>query len=454
MPTTPPTSAELITAASARTLSIWTPALIRAAEAQAGHGNLMLAADLVEGLIFADDRAPAVGRTRSDALFGLRPTFEPGSEGDGRRHGRVVKAMEGGEDYWSIFPTAISKQIFTWGLFLGVAPVRLNWWETLPVSKRRVVRQRKGRHVPVAELWHPRDLRLDPIDQAWKMRLAGGRERVITPGDGEWMLFTPYGPFRPWTMAPWRGLARWLLLKQLGIGDWGRHGEQASQTVVETDKEVKTTPELRKELASTLKGAGANAKVVLPPGMHARRLENTSSGDLYRQQGEAADKADAVALLGHAINAESGSANTGAQASEGIRLDIRMGDAEVWSEFTRDGGLTWWAEINFGDPELAPWACYPAKKPDALASKGAGYKALGDGLQALRAADPAVDVHKLLEDEQLPLLTPEQAAAAAAARAPSPPPPLAPAAPQSTDPAAPAPGKATTQATTQDAPHG
>lgn len=429
--TLPPSTTELLSAASARTLTSWTPPLVRAAESLAGTGNLRLAADLIEGLLFGDDRAPAVGRTRTDALFGLRPTFEAGGDGDGRRQGRVVKAIEGGEDYWEIFPTALSKQIFTWGLFLGVAPVRLAWWETLPISKRRVVRQRKGRFVPSVELWHPRDLRQDPHDGQWKLRLAGGEERIIRHGDGEWMLFTPYGPFRPWTMAPWRGLAKWALLKQLGIGDWGRHGEQASQTVIETDKDIDVTPELRKQLIGELKNSGANAKILLPRGMRARRLENTASGDLYRLQSESADKADAVALVGHAINAEAGGANTGAQASENIRLDIRLSDAEIWSEFTHDGALVWWALLNFGSRDLAPWACYPVRKPDALATKGTGYKAIGEGLRALKAADPAVDVHKLLQDEQFPMLTPEQIAQEAAearARGPLP----APEAPKST----------------------
>ena len=85
-----------------------------------------------------------------------------------------------------------------------------------------------GRLVPTIEFWHPQHLRWDSKNRRWLIRVGdyGATEVEVTPGVDGWLLFTPYGQDRPWSLGIWRGLARWWLLKSYSIDDAGRHSEK------------------------------------------------------------------------------------------------------------------------------------------------------------------------------------------------------------------------------------
>lgn len=404
-----PLDIAVVHAPPARTSLIWSRELMQVAEWQADTGRLRLAADLCEALL-GDDRIQAVLRTRVQALLGLAPTFEATS-GDGRRRGRVGRALEQGEDWWALCPVEESALFLSWGLLLGVALGRLEWWEDRPwvpvpglpgYALQDAPRLRKGRLVPTIKFWHPRFLRFDGQVNAWFATLADGREQLVTPGENGWLLFTPYGRTRPWSTAPWRGLKAWWLLKHRGIEDWDRHAEKGARLFVESAEEA--TPEQRRQLGGELEDAGADAVTVLPAGFKADLLEGKATGELYKSMAEAADKAAAVTLLGHANNAEPGDSNTGSTAGENLRYDLANFDAEVWGAFAHDQVLQPYAGANFGDPDLAQYPVYPIKKPDELGQRGAGYKALGEGLTALKAAEPRTDVTLIAERHDVPLL--------------------------------------------------
>jgi hypothetical protein len=426
--TTPRDDHRLVRAPSGRTYMCWSRGLIQVAEMQADIGSLRLAADLCEALL-GDDRIQTAFRTRVHALLGLTPTFSA-SSGDGRRHGRVGKALEQGEDFWEICPVDESALFLTWGLLLGVAVGRLEWWEDRPwqpvpglpgysFQEAPQVRMHKGRVVPRIKFWHPRFLRYDARINAWFARTADGVEEVVTPGQNGWLLFTPYGRTRPWSTASWRGLKDWWLLKHRGMEDWGHHSEKGAIFFVSAAE--KATPEQRNQMGSQLNEAGGDPAVVAPHGYQAQLFESKATGELYGGQVQAADAAFAANVLGHANNAEVKGAQTGATAGENVRYDLATFDAEVWSAFVHDQVIRPYAEANYGDPELAQWPIYPVKKPDELAQRGGGLKALGEGVTALEAANDRVDGAKILEAAGIPLLSDadlEKKRAEAAARAP------------------------------------
>lgn len=450
-----PPDDKIIHVPPARTALVWSGELMQVAEIQADVGHLRLAADLCEALL-GDDRIQAVLRTRVQALLGLTPTFEA-SSGDGRRHGRVGKALEQGEDFWELCPVGESALFLTWGILLGVALGRLEWWEDRPwspvpgvpgtsIQDKPRARMRHGRLTPTLKFWHPRFLRHDPRVNAWFARTASGAEELVTPGQNGWLLFTPYGRTRPWSTAPWRGLKEWWLLKHRGIEDWGRHSEKGAHIFVEGAEH--SNPEERNQIGQSMSEAGRDAVTVTPHGYVANLLESKATGDLYKSQAEAADTAAAVTVLGHANNAEVKGANTGATAGENVRYDLAAFDAETWSAFVHDQAVVPYAAANFGDPELAQWPSYPVPKPDAMAQRGAGLKAMGDGVQALQAASDRVDTDKILEGAGLPMLSEADLArkrAEAAAKAPPALPPAPPAGPAAPQPPAPAKGQADPQ---------
>lgn len=440
MPPSPPAHTQVLHVPATRTFRCWTHELIQLAELQADRGDLRLAADLCEALL-GDDRLQGVLRTRSQALFGLQPTFEATS-GDGRRHARVGKALEQGEDWWRLCPVDESKLFFAWGILLGVALGRLEWWEERPwkpvpgipgtfLQDKPRARMHRGRLTPTIKLWHPRCLRFHAEAGIWIARLDDGTEEWVTPGKNGWLLFTPYGLTRPWSTAPWRGAAAWWLMKHRAMEYWERHGEKGAHIFLESSEHA--NPDERGKIGEQMADAGQDAVTVAPHGYRANLLESRATGDLYDKQIASADTAVAVLLLGHANNAEVKGANTGATAGENIRFQITADDAEGWAAFTHDQVLAPYAEANYGDPELAQWPLYPVPKPDEAAKRGAGLKALGDGVKALKTADAAVDTRRILEANHIPLLTPEQMAKEAEearARAPQ----LAPTAPSKNDP--------------------
>lgn len=365
-----------------RTFTTWTPALVRAAELQADGGNLRLAANLCDWIL-SDDRVQGTVQTRVQALLGLEPTFE--ASGDKRRSKRVVKALEAGEDWWESYPEDQLGLMLSWGIVLGVAPMRHN-----PV----IDEDHGGRMLPKPEFWHPQHLRQDNFTREWKIRVqssptGGTHEETLEPGDGTWILHTPYGPNRPWSQGIWRGLSRWVLLKYLAMQDWARHSENAGELVVTSDKEVESTLKQRKELSEDIYQRGRESVVVLPPGFKMDLVASpANSHQIYEAQIHLANTAIAITVRGGNATTElkEGSlAGTEAQERLGDHAKLEF-DAQSVTTTIHDQSLDYWALWNFGNASLAPWPVYPTKPKRDLGRKAeATTKAVeaGKGVMSL-----------------------------------------------------------------------
>jgi len=380
-----------------RTYRLWTVDLVRLAESSADAGNLSRAADLCDALL-GDDRIPALLQTRAQGLFGLVPTFE--ASGDGRRRNRAVRALEAGEDWCSLCPETEGAQILVWGLLLGLAPGELRWYDDEGKSLRR-----DGRHVPELRFRHPKHLRHDATLRRWFLTVENGQEVPFTPGDGHWFLFAPYGLHRPWQHGAWRGLARWWLLKQYAIADWGEHGERGASLFVESELEADSTRELRRQLAQDLSQMASQGVCVLPPGFSAKLAEITANTTaIYQAQVETADTAAAIRILGHNLTSKvDGGSFAAAETGDGIRLDLRKFDAESWSTATHTQALVHWAGVNFGAPSLAPWPAYPVEPKADKKKVAEELEVLSRALVQLDKAPDYVDKKLVLEERGVPL---------------------------------------------------
>ena len=74
---------------------------------------------------------------------------------------------------------------------------------------------------PGFDVIHPSSLTFDQDKRRWLVRQKDGTDLEVTPGDGTWLLYTPYGSKRPWARGAWRSLSRWWMLKEFGRDDWG-----------------------------------------------------------------------------------------------------------------------------------------------------------------------------------------------------------------------------------------
>ena len=388
---------------SVRQATTWTPALVRSALVNADGGYLRQAADLCDELL-GDDRCGGVFETRVGGLLGLDLTFEEGIVRPRKAQKRAVDevrspqvvALEDDGDWWTLFPEGELYQILVWGLLLGVCPARLKWPEKADA---------RGRLVPTAEWWHPRTLRYDWTQRKWFIRTGDSATEVeLTPGEDGWLLFCPYGAFRPWAQGLWRGLARWWLLKSYAIDDWGRHSENASK-VVAADEAGKSSKDQRRELASDLYECARDAVVVLPPGFSMKLVEATAhTRRSYEAQKDAADAAFAISVLGQNLttNVEGGSF---AAAKVHSKVEARRvsNTAEGASTFTHEQGLKPYAEVNWGNEDLAPWALWDVDPPEDAKAKAETIKTIAEAASMFNNLGIRLDPEQLRLDYGVPI---------------------------------------------------
>lgn len=385
---------------SVRVFTQWTPQLIQAAEISADSGNLTQAAKVCAWLL-TDDRIRGCLNARIQALLGLVPSFE--KSGDKRRSGRAVKALEAGEDFWVSYPEDELWLMTAWGLLLGAAPLR---------HVPKYVEGHDGRLLPCPEFWHPAaGLRQDLATREWKIRVAKsgldfGEEETITPGDGTWILHTPFGKHRPWELGLWKCLAWWKLLKDYGRGDWARHMEKGSLLVLTQAANIQNSPAqlsdskgVRDDSALALYQRGKDAVAALPVGKDLKLVE--AKGEAYKLYSASADAAnDAFAVCirgGNLTSSVEGGSKAAAEVQErtGDFVNLRW-DAETTANTLHSQSLPVWAQWNFGDKSLAPWPNYPVAPQRNL-------KNFADTITAFTVAIDAVELLGFEVDRQAAL---------------------------------------------------
>lgn len=375
---------------SVRCATVWSPALVKAALIQADSGQFRTLADLCDWIL-ADDRVGAVCQTFVGGVLGLPITFEP--SGDGRRKGRAVKALEAEEDWWKIVPEDEAFQIYSWARLMG-----FQWAHLEHVTQN-------GRVLPCLRFWHSRNVRFDWETRKWFTRVGdAGHEVEMVDGGGEWVLFAPYGRFRPWAHGLWRGTGLWCLLKSYARDDWGRHGEKASTLVAESPQG--TSPEFRKALVADLYSIGRNAVAAPPGGVKLQLLEATANTrDIYLAQVEAANTAIAVSWLGQNLTTE---VKEGSFAAAQIHGRIEGQRIRAFCEFeattVRERVLTRWAELNFGNRDLAPWPVRNTEVPEDGKVVAEIAKTRAEAYAAMKTAGVTIDPEEWFERGQLKIL--------------------------------------------------
>lgn len=384
-PATPkaPTDTSGVVEPSVRIFTQWTPALIRSAVLMADGGSLYQLANLCEWVL-ADDRVKSTLGTRINALLGLEPTFA--ANGDKRRSNRAVKALDAGEDWWTAYPESEVGQLLRWGLVLGVAPARHNWTKA---------DDHQGRDLPMPEFWHPQHLRFDWPSRQWFTRVAqigtasGFTEVVLEPGDGEWILHTPFGKNRPWSLGLVLALAPLVLLKHYALQDWAQISERGIMLVL-TCLDTKAagelqgyTKEARKQLAESIYARGKQGVAALPPGIDLKAVQAAlKADDIQGALIDLCNESIAILIRGGDLGTKAGggASNAAVESQErtGDGANLRF-DAQSWTSTAHDQSLIWWAQYNYGDPKLAPWPEYPVNpKTDVGVKAKATHEALED----------------------------------------------------------------------------
>ncbi len=370
-----------------RAVSGWTVARIEQAKRLANAGDLSLAADLWE-MVLGDERA--IGPLQALAGIAAVPvTFETALPDTDSADDPLVADLE--RDFWSIFPEELQGEIIRWAVGLGVVPVHAASWDANPET---------GRLLPRYEVWHPRALRFDGDRAIWKIRTRANGDGVeLTPGDGEWALFTPYGSKRPWAKAPWYGLGLlWYAAQCAKIGwfDWNdshatpiRSAEFARPDAESALLEEKSRQELGTKIASLVRGGS----IVLPEGYGLKLVEAASENwkSFLTLCNEVWPMAVAIAMTGNNLSTQiEGGSFAASRTAENVTYDRKRTIARCLETTKRGQCLVWWAEFNYAST-APPWPKYGIEPQRDLTAAAARFQSGANGLATLRTAGYEVE---------------------------------------------------------------
>jgi hypothetical protein len=361
-------------------------------------GRLARAADLTRAAITESGFIGGVLATITSGILGLPRTFVGGAP-------EVRAALEGNDDYDSeydtLFPRSETANVMAWGYTLGVGlgqfvdRSRATYEPPEPGAPLVAVEQADGSFsvpwsapltrpvgancTPSLLAWDPRWLRWQWWDDTWWLMTAAG-EIQICPGDGEWLLFTPYKRIRPWEFGAWKSLVLAFIMMRDGVFDRGRHAEMLAPVRVGTVPGG-TTERQRENFAAQIREMQRFPWFVLPPGLDYKVVA-TSGNDItgvYKAMIDWGESDVMVRLTGNKVMVEGSAGFSKSDFQQRVTASMRQSYASDWSDCARNQGISWWTADNYPG-RLAPKVVYNTDPPEDKDAEIARLGALGDSL--------------------------------------------------------------------------
>lgn len=380
--------------------------------------------------MLTDDRIAGVLGTRIGGLLSAPVTFQPS---DNRRLSRKLAKLLGGSDeteddglWLRILGADAAREILKWKIMLGFAVGEIVW------------QTEDGQWTPRVIPWHPRYARWDWADRCFRLSTNGPttwnvklpRTDVNTHGDGKWFVWgRPYS----WMTGAIRALGMKFIDRQWNERDWSRYGEKHGMAIIEGKVPSGTDEAEKNAFESDLSNLGNETTIITPqapqgePSYGIELHEATAkTWDTFLGRKTELDKDIAILLLGQNLTTDvAGGSFAAAQVHDGIRLDVKRSDAQIYQQ-VRQQVLVPWAAYNWGDADqvegetLAP---YPRPQIDVAEDEEREARTLsllGDACSKLQTVAAEVDVLAILESAGIPLreIAPEEVAPNASASGP------------------------------------
>ncbi len=347
-----------------RQLTSWTPADVDSAITAADGGTLQLAADLTAE-IGRDATVRGVRSTRTLGMLGL-PLAWSGAEPD---------------DWATLARTPELNRLLEWGLTLGVGLAQI-----LPNG--------------ALEAWHPRWLWQDVATRQWRVTTQFGDE-AIEPGDGRWIVYTPYGSLEPWVDGLWTALAIPWLIKKFAIHDRARASEVFGSAMIVGTTEGASEPQRVKWL-DELKGLSRSSRIILPEGYKLELLEaQGQTWGIYAQAEKWADGSIIITIAGQLTTTQGQSGFSRGDIHETIAHSLIKFGAETFAATLSEQYI----EPTWGSSASPQWAIDP---PSKNANAAEATKILGDAIlsinKALNEDGLRLDAREVVERHGIPVI--------------------------------------------------
>ncbi len=349
-----------------------------------------------------DDALDAVLSTRILGLLGLPRNVEPSLEVDPRRGRKAARLLD--EKYDQIFPRSTLAELLKWAILLGFALAQIVWHPNDDATE----------WLPELQVWHPsfvyyrHDLRR-------YVALTTEGPVVIEPGNGQWLLYTPFGTDRGWMSGAIRSVAIPWLARLFAWRDWQRWSELYSLGVRKAIAPASADEAEKERFFHQVTALGAETTVLVTHALSGEKYDlemlwpnSQGTADGFERLLNKCESRIAIRLLGQNLTTEVRSGSlAAARVHENVKLELLQFDDRTLSEDLRAQVLRPYCRFNFagGDP-LAPRIGRKTAPTEDRKNEAETLSSAAQALAALLTAGAPVDVRAFADRFGVPLLAP------------------------------------------------
>jgi len=334
---------------------------------QAESGQLQLAVQLCEA-IEADGVARGLLDTRSSGLLRLPVTITGESE--------IVDALTGGEKsvqtarsglLWRMFPMATLARLIRIGILLGAG---VGYFVQGPDDPCPVLHACE--HQFLVTRRGP-----DGHSKLYYRTLDG--EVEVTPGDGRWFVFAPYGLDRFWVYGAWRAVGKFWLAKNAAVNQRNTWGLKLAQGILWITAPNSSTDAERTDLTTFLTNLVAPPILTMLEGWKLNHQDIQGQGfQVWKDGKDDANDEIRMALSGQPVTSGGQSLGFGSgKIFADIAKSLIDSNAETLAEAVHFHGLAPWADSR---DQVAPWVEWDTTPPEEKKLLGEALSAYGKGL--------------------------------------------------------------------------
>jgi len=362
-----------------------TVASLRAMLREHDQGYFHRSALLAEQVLREPDLFGALTQ-RLEALFALETCVEPYDDSDAAK--AEAEAVE--ELLGIIMPSAVQREMLSSVVLLGFAVGQLRWhWH-----------EQLGQLVPRLYPWPSSQVEYREHEGRWYAHTNEG-PALVTPGDGQWVLYAPRSLNRPQIWGVIRCVAEWYLRTQLAGGDASKSSEIHGVPVWLAElPSGSITTTVGQAFLRSIRNMGRNAVVPLAQGndkatSYNLRLEQpaTDTHKIFEFLLRTGGGKFRLAILGQDLTAQNNQVGTNASSETGAQVtrNVTASDATSWSECLQQQvfvPLAWYR----GTQAIAPEFEIDAEEEEDFEQVATAIKTAGEALLTWQSAGWEVDL--------------------------------------------------------------
>ncbi len=346
-----------------------------------------------------DDAYDAVIQTRILGLISRPFELRKSRKGNGTKARTALREIR---DRWDeIFPEDVLASLMRNYLEMGFAPAQQIW------------RTDEKLWIPQIQIWHPSTVYFDVPTRHYVANTMEG-PAYIAPGDGKWVLLTPFGSYRGWMRGAVRACVIPFLARQYALRDWARYNEVHGLPIKKAKVPSRAKAEDKQAFEQGLANLGNESVILLPQAVgdenggasyDVELLEaKAQTYEAFRDLVSKCEERMAIRILGQNLttNVDAGSL-AAANVHDRVRLDYVRFDAKALGAL-REQVLRAFCQFNYGDADVAPDLVWNTTPPEDKLQRATGAGQVAAALSNFALVGAPVDMRKFLTLSDIPVV--------------------------------------------------